>query len=99
MDSSYSDEEYNDELLSSAEDMQISEELANKIETLLTKYRTACKQVLLLNEQIEAVQCRYDRARTVNRRSFQYSLQLRIATLEEVRNAFYHYASGISDDI
>ena len=36
---------------------------------------------------------RYDKARQDNRRSYRYTLRLRLASFEGVRNMFYQYAS------
>ena len=57
------------------------------------KFRLACKQVVLMNNEIEYIQNRYDRAVDSGNRSFRYFLRLKIATLEGIRNLFYDYAS------
>ena len=63
------------------------------------KFRKACQQIVLLNNQIEALQVRYDRAYKANQRTFRYSLRLRLATLEGVRNMFYEYAYRRADEL
>ncbi|KAI0240625.1 hypothetical protein LSAT2_008627 [Lamellibrachia satsuma] len=76
-----------------------TEDLTCQIRQLDRKFRRACDQILLLNNQIEDLQTRYDRAMKANRRSFRYSLRLRLATLEGVRNMFYEYASRCADEL
>ena len=76
-----------------------TEDLTSEIRQLDRKFRRACDQILLLNNQIEDLQTRYDRAMKANRRSFRYSLRLRLATLEGVRNMFYEYASRCADEL
>lgn len=56
------------------------------------KFKRACEQVVLLNDKLEGLQTRYEKARQENHRSFRYNLRLRMATVEGVRNAFYEYA-------
>lgn len=42
---------------------------------------------------------RYDKARQDNRRSYRYTLRLRLASYEGVRNMFYEYASRQADEL
>ena len=81
-----SDEDYGETLLCSLKQM-------NK------KFRLACKQVVLMNNEIEYLQNRYDRAVDCSSRSFRYFLRLKIATLEGIRNMFYDYASQHADKV
>ena len=69
------------------------------IRTLDRKFRRACDQILLLNNCIDDLQSRYSSAMQLNRRSFRYSLRLKLATLEGVRNMFYEYASRCADSL
>ena len=55
------------------------------------KFQLACKQVLLLNNQIQALEGRYSQARADGLKALCYSLKLRISSLEGVRNMFYTY--------
>ena len=63
------------------------------------KFRLACKQVVLINNEIENLQNRYDRAVDSGSRSFRYFLRLKIATMEGIRNMFYDYASQHADKL
>lgn len=63
------------------------------------KFKNACNQVILLNNQIEYVQVRYDRAVKSNKRSYRYFERLRLATLEGVRNMIYEYACRRADEL
>lgn len=76
-----------------------SDTLVRKIRDVNRRFRKACDQIILLNNQIEALQLRYDRAMKANRRSFRYSLRLRLATLEGVRNMYYEYATRQADEL
>jgi hypothetical protein len=63
------------------------------------KFRLACQQIRLLNHRIEEAQIRYDRAYTINQRSFRYTCRLQLATLEGMRNMFYEYACHRADEL
>ena len=56
------------------------------------RFKRACQQVVLLNDKLEGLQIRYDKAKQENHRSFRYHIRLRMATVEGVRNAYYEYA-------
>ena len=73
--------------------------LVDRIGGIDRKFRRACAQIVLLNNEIEALQTRYNRAMKRNRRSFRYSVRLRLATLEGIRNMFYEYASRMADEL
>lgn len=64
-----------------------------------TRFKKACEQVVLLNDRLEGLQRRYDKARQENHRSFRYNLRLRMATVEGVRNAYYEYACEKAEKI
>lgn len=55
------------------------------------RFKRACEQIVHLNHSLDALGNRYKKAMTDNK-SFQYSLRLRIAVVEGVRNMFYGYA-------
>ena len=57
-----------------------------------SRFRKACQQIILLNNQLEQLQVRYDLAKEDDRKSFRYNLRLKMATCEGVRNAYYEYA-------
>lgn len=52
----------------------------------------ACDQVVMINTQIKDLEVRYDRAADEKRKSFRYSLRLRLATLEGTRTMYLEYA-------
>ena len=70
-----------------------------EIKDLNRIFRRACQQVILLNNQIEMMKARYERARDVNRRSFRYTNRLKLCAIEGVRNMFYEYACRKCDEI
>ena len=63
------------------------------------KFRLACKQVILLNNQIRDLKQRYKRCGKNDKRSFCCSLRLRMATFEGVRNMIYEYATEKCEEI
>lgn len=64
-----------------------------------TRFRRACEQVVLLNDKLEGLQRRYDKARLENHRTFRYNLRLKMASVEGVRNAYYEYACNKAEKI
>ena len=66
---------------------------------LQTKFHKACSQVILLNNQIQDAQIRYDRAVKQGNKSYRYLGRLKLATLESVRNVIYEYAARVGDEI
>ena len=63
------------------------------------KFQNACAQVLLLNNMVQELQTRYDRAVQDNRRQYRYTLRLRLCTVEGLRNMYYEYACQSADEI
>ena len=81
------------------EDGDHGHHLLHQLRELNKKFRLACKQVVLMNNEIEYLQTRYNRAVTGGNRSFRYFHRLKISTLEGVRNKFYDYASQHADKL
>ena len=69
------------------------------LDIILPKFRKACEQVDQLNNKIDSLQVRYDRAKRDHKKSFRYALRLQIATVEEVRNACYQYVCKVGAEI
>ena len=63
------------------------------------RFRRACEQVVLINNKLQDLQVRYDRARRDELRSFRYNIRLRMSGAEGVRNAYYEYARQKADKI
>ena len=63
------------------------------------KFERACSQLTILNAKIAETQLRYDRAASVNRRSFRYSLRIQLVELEGVRNMYYQYARAKAEQL
>ena len=76
-----------------------TDQLQEQILHLDSKFQRACSQVLLLNNLVQGLQRRYDRAVRDNLRTYRYALRLRLCTAEGMRNMFYEYASKMADDI
>lgn len=73
--------------------------LLDKLKQMNKKFRLSCNQVVILNNEIEYLQNRYDMAVAAQNRSFRYFLRLKIATLEGVRNMIYEYACRHADQL
>ena len=74
----------------------------SELRRLNRKFQICCKQVVLLNNEIEALQQRMDLATKQQRPAFLYTLKLRLASVEGIRNAFFDYAcdrAGQLDDL
>ena len=56
--------------------------LLDELKQMNKKFRLCCNQVVLLNNEIEYLQNRYDQAVADQRRSFRYFIRLKIATME-----------------
>lgn len=63
------------------------------------RFKRACEQVVLLNDKLEGLQRRYDKARQDDQRTFRYTLRLKMASVEGVRNAYYEYACEKAEKI
>lgn len=63
------------------------------------KFRLACNQVVLLNNEIEYQHNRYDLAVQDMRRSLRFYLRLNIAICEETRNMFSEYVHRKADEL
>jgi hypothetical protein len=76
---------------------------AQQIQALImkkdSKFQNACAQVLLLNNMVQDLQTRYDRAVQDNRRQYRCTLRLRLCTVEGLRNMYYEYACQSADEI
>lgn len=62
-------------------------------------FRRACEQIVQLNRKLEEMAKRYEKASKENHRSFRYSIRLRMAVTEGVRNMYYEYAANKADEI
>ena len=56
------------------------------------KFRRARKQIIILNERIEALLVRYRRSEKEGRKAFKCAERIQVATVEGVRNMYYEYA-------
>ncbi|KAJ8318701.1 hypothetical protein KUTeg_003792 [Tegillarca granosa] len=68
------------------------EDLLDRIKSSDDLCRKACEQIIALNRKLQSVSIRYQKATKDGRRSFRYSLRLRLATIEGVRNMYYEFA-------
>ncbi len=77
----------------------ITESLQGEIYHEDAKFQRACSQVLLLNNFVQVLQTRYDRAVKDSQRTYRYTLRLRLCTVEGIRNMYYEYATTMADKI
>ena len=60
-------------------------------------FQKACEQIAFFNKHLDDLQIRYDRANKDGNKSFRYSLRLKIAAGEGLRNTYYEYARSKAD--
>ena len=65
-----------------------------EIREVNNKFQSACGQMILLDNQINDVEARYFRAVREGRKSYCYVLRMKLATLDNIRTMFFHYASS-----
>lgn len=63
------------------------------------RFKRACEQIVQLNYSLDALQNRYNKAKKDNNRSFRYSLRLRIAVVDGMRNTYYEYAHKKAESV
>ena len=66
--------------------------LAQEFDKLNRLVYYACCQVQLINNEMDQLNTRYNRAVHRENNSFRYSLRLRLATFEDTRTAILYYA-------
>ncbi|OWF41145.1 hypothetical protein KP79_PYT16485 [Mizuhopecten yessoensis] len=76
-----------------------AEKLRKHLRTSKIHFRRACQQLVQLNTRLRFLTNRYQRAKEENRRSFRYSLRLRLALFEGTRNMYYDFAMAKLSDI
>lgn len=64
----------------------------SELEVTEKKFKRSCEQIVQLNQKLDDLQLRYNRAKMDDRRSFRYPLRLKIAAVDGVRNMYYEYA-------
>lgn len=67
------------------------------LEKAESSFQKACEQIVFLNKRLDDLQLRYDRANREGNKSFRYSLRLKIAAGEGLRNTYYEYACTKAD--
>ncbi|VDI51168.1 Hypothetical predicted protein [Mytilus galloprovincialis] len=56
------------------------------------RFRKACEQIVHMNHRLSNLERRYNRAKKEGNKSFRYTLRLRIAVVDGVREVFYQFA-------
>ena len=73
--------------------------IRQKFETDNFRFHAGCRQIVLLNTYIEALQTRYERANKNGHKSLRYTLRLRLAVYEGLRHVLYQWASKKADNL
>ena len=73
--------------------------LWTRLEEVEAHFNRACNEISVLDQKLNDVQVRYERANRDVNRSMRYHLRLRLATLEGIRNVFYEYCVKKADEI
>ena len=85
--------------MASKKEVQMCNSDVSELRRLNRKFQICCKQVVLLNNEIENLQQRMDVATKQQRPVFLYMLKLRLASVEGIRNAFFDYACARATDL
>lgn len=78
---------------------KMSSDIPTRLFEAERSFRRACDHILALNRALSEMQKRYDHASRERIRMFRYSLRLRMAVTEGVRNMFYEYATIKADEV
>ena len=70
-----------------------------KLKDTYKKFRTACDQVILLNNSIESAQLRFERAVRNGHQPMRYTLRMQVHTLEKVRDMIYGYSHNLATEM
>ena len=77
----------------------MSSDLPTRLCAAEKSFKKACQQIILLNQCLSELSTRYEKEKQENYGSLRYSLKLRMAVTEGVRNMYYEYASVKADEI
>lgn len=61
------------------------------------RFQRVCDQLVLMNNNLWAVNVRYEPAKRSNRSTMGYNLRIRILSIEGVRNMFFEYAEEMAE--
>ena len=75
------------------------ESLAHQLHVSYKKLNAAREQIQLLNKKIHGLQQRFDMAKRQRCEAFCYSINLSLSVVERVRNCYYEYVLGLSEEI
>ena len=80
--------------------MSSEEEVRNESYTSLEfKFHRACTQLLILQDMIDEIQVRCDRAAAMKRQAFCQNLHFKLSLLKGVWNMYYRYARGKAEEL
>ena len=75
------------------------EVMQDKLNDAQLKFRKACQQIILLDQQIRDLEVRYKRAVKNKKNSFRYNLRLKLSVVTGVKMMYHHYATTKGDEI
>ena len=76
-----------------------SQTLVSHFVSVEAAFNKACDQIRHFNQQLDGLQVRLDRAERDSQQGIQYSLRLKLAVMEGVRNMVCEYAAHLADDL
>ena len=74
-------------------------EVQDRLQDVELKFKKACQQIILLDQQIRDLEVRYKRAVKNKKNSFRYNLRLKLSVVTGVKMMYHHYASTKAEDI
>ena len=91
--------EIQNDMVKSVVDPDTDKEMLEKAESIqmmirqkYITFRKACRQVVLMNNQVKEISTRYERVVRDNLRNYRYLLRLRLCTAEGLRNMYHEYS-------
>ena len=70
-----------------------------KLVEIERRFQRACRQTIMLNNRLTELNRRYGAAKRENMKSFRYTLRLRLAVVQGMRNVYYDYAHQKADEM
>ena len=66
--------------------------IEDRIAVAERRFRRACEQIVHLNYRLSGLERRYAKSKREQQRTFRYSLRLRMAVVDGLRDVYYEFA-------
>ena len=66
--------------------------IEDRIAVAERRFRGACEQIVHLNNRLSGLERRYAKSKREQQRTFRYSLRLRMAVVDGLRDVYYEFA-------